>query len=80
MSASTSDKRNSLEDSESEELHDSDDEGRRVDGIYIPPAIKPTLSFDPTGPRLLITKIQNNFFKSYAEDVVLGPFHKVGIP
>ncbi|XP_030750331.1 structural maintenance of chromosomes protein 4 [Sitophilus oryzae] len=62
--------------SDDEELYGSDDEGTRIDGIYIPPATKPTLSFDPTGPRLMITKIYNNFFKSYAENIVLGPFHK----
>ncbi|KAF7268607.1 hypothetical protein GWI33_018297 [Rhynchophorus ferrugineus] len=78
MSASQNNKRKNSQDSDSddEELHGSDDEGTTVDGIYIPPAIKPTLSFDPTGPRLLITKIHNSFFKSYAQDVVLGPFHK----
>nr|CAI5830512.1 unnamed protein product [Callosobruchus analis] len=63
------------EDSE-EELVFSDDEATFVDGIRIPPPIKPTLSFDPTGPRLIITKIDNNFFKSYAKGQVLGPFHK----
>lgn len=61
--------------SEDEDL--SGDEGTKVDGIYIPPAQPPTLSMDPTGPRLIITKITNNFFKSYAENQVLGPFSKV---
>lgn len=63
--------------SSSEEEVLSDDEGTKVDGIYIPPAQPPTLSMDPTGPRLIITKISNNFFKSYAENQVLGPFNKV---
>lgn len=57
----------------------SDDEWTFVDGIRIPPATKPVCSFDPSGPRLIITKIVNNFFKSYADEQVLGPFHKVNI-
>lgn len=60
-----------------EELCLSDDDWTFVDGIRIPPATKPVCSFDPTGPRLIITKIVNNFFKSYAEEQILGPFHKV---
>ncbi|KAJ8924806.1 hypothetical protein NQ315_000960 [Exocentrus adspersus] len=59
-----------------EDVNLSDDEGTVVDGIRIPPATKPTCSFDPTGPRLIITKIVNSFFKSYAEEQALGPFHK----
>lgn len=62
-----------------EELCFSDDEGTVVDGIRIPPPTKPACSFDPTGPRLIITKIANEFFKSYANEIVLGPFHKVCI-
>ncbi|CAH2012044.1 unnamed protein product [Acanthoscelides obtectus] len=64
------------EDDSDEELAFSDDDATFVDGIRIPPPTKPTLSFDPTGPRLIITKIDNNFFKSYAKGQVLGPFHK----
>lgn len=67
---------NENQDSE-EEFILSDDEGTFVDGIRIPPASKPVCSFDPSGPRLIITKIVNNFFKSYADEQVLGPFHKV---
>ncbi|XP_066249114.1 structural maintenance of chromosomes protein 4 [Euwallacea similis] len=63
-------------DEEEDERLFSDDEGTNIDGIYIPPVQPPTLSMDPTGPRLLITKIDNSFFKSYAERQVLGPFHK----
>lgn len=62
-----------------EELCFSDDDWTFVDGIRIPPATKPACSFDPSGPRLIITKIVNNFFKSYAEEQVLGPFHKVKV-
>lgn len=73
---------NKVVDDENEDLDNmdySDDEGTVVDGIRIPPAIKPTCSFDPTGPRLIITKITNNFFKSFANQQILGPFHKVCI-
>lgn len=62
-----------------EEFCLSDDEGTFVDGIRIPPASKPVCSFDPSGPRLIITKIENTFFKSYAKEQILGPFHKVKI-
>ncbi|CAH1155594.1 unnamed protein product [Phaedon cochleariae] len=64
------------DDDSEEELICSDDEGTFVDGIRIPPATKPICSFDPSGPRLIITKIVNNFFKSYADEQILGPFHK----
>ncbi|XP_023935989.2 structural maintenance of chromosomes protein 4 [Bicyclus anynana] len=58
--------------------HISDDEegGMRIGDIYIPPAPKPALTFDATGPRLIITSIINENFKSYAGVQVLGPFHK----
>ncbi|KOB66222.1 Structural maintenance of chromosomes smc4 [Operophtera brumata] len=58
--------------------HISDDEegGIRIGDIYIPPAPKPALTFDPTGPRMIITHIVNENFKSYAGKQYLGPFHK----
>ncbi|XP_004933572.1 structural maintenance of chromosomes protein 4 [Bombyx mori] len=58
--------------------HISDDEegGIRIGDIYIPPAPKPALTFDTTGPRLIITHIVNENFKSYAGVQALGPFHK----
>ncbi|XP_013138419.1 PREDICTED: structural maintenance of chromosomes protein 4 [Papilio polytes] len=58
--------------------HISDDEegGVRIGDIYIPPAPKPALTFDANGPRLIITRIVNENFKSYAGVQVLGPFHK----
>ncbi|KAJ2944935.1 hypothetical protein O0L34_g1831 [Tuta absoluta] len=58
--------------------HISDDEegGMRIGDIYIPPAPKPALTFDSQGPRLLITHIVNENFKSYAGVQTLGPFHK----
>lgn len=66
---------NSME--EDDDVNISDDEGTRIDGIYIPPPTKPVCSFDPNGPRLIIKKIVNNYFKSYADEQTLGPFHKV---
>ena len=62
-----------------EELNISEDEegGYRVGDIYIPPPIKPYCSAESKGPRLIITKIENQNFKSYAGKVTLGPFHHV---
>lgn len=48
--------------------------GYRVGDIYIPPPIKPYCSSESKGARLIITKIMNTNFKSYADDVPLGPF------
>lgn len=58
---------------------ESDDEGGlRIDeDIYIPPPPKPIDELDVNGPRLIITKIVNENFKSYAGTQTVGPFHKV---
>ncbi|XP_068624206.1 structural maintenance of chromosomes protein 4 [Battus philenor] len=79
----SSETRNGEPSSNSEPMNDeidhiSDDEegGVRVGDIYIPPAPKPALTFDANGPRLIITHIVNNNFKSYAGVQTLGPFHK----
>ncbi|XP_054270748.1 structural maintenance of chromosomes protein 4 isoform X2 [Macrosteles quadrilineatus] len=48
----------------------------REGNIYIPPAPPATCSLDSKGPRLIITHIENENFKSYAGRRVLGPFHK----
>ncbi|XP_077288755.1 structural maintenance of chromosomes 4-like protein gluon [Arctopsyche grandis] len=70
-------KRNAAnDDDEFDHLSDDEEGGIRVGDIYIPPAPKPTLSTENTGPRLIITKIVNHNFKSYAGTQVLGPFHK----
>jgi len=50
--------------------------GIRIGDIYIPPPPAPACTMDATGPRLVITHIENEFFKSYAGKQVLGPFHK----
>ena len=52
------------------------DGGIRIDDIYIPPPPPPSLTFEADGPRLVISHIENENFKSYAGLQVLGPFHK----
>jgi len=52
------------------------DGGITIGDIYIPPAPAPAMSFEANGPRLVITHIENENFKSYAGLQVLGPFHK----
>lgn len=45
--------------------------------IYIPPAPPAICSSENNGPRLIITHIENENFKSYAGKQILGPFQKV---
>ena len=45
--------------------------------INVPPPPPPPMKADGTGPRLIITHIVNENFKSYAGKKILGPFHKV---
>uniref|UniRef100_A0A1I8P3Q0 Structural maintenance of chromosomes protein n=1 Tax=Stomoxys calcitrans TaxID=35570 RepID=A0A1I8P3Q0_STOCA len=56
-------------------ISDDEEGGTRIGDIYIPPPIPPYCSTESKGPRLIIKKIENNNFKSYAGKVVLGPFH-----
>ncbi|MGH0122404.1 UNVERIFIED_CONTAM: hypothetical protein FKN15_044757 [Acipenser sinensis] len=42
----------------------------------IPPPPPPAMTNEPGAPRLMITHIVNQNFKSYADEQVLGPFHK----
>lgn len=65
------------DDGEIDHISDDEEGGIRIGDIYIPPAAKPALTFDSTGPRLIITHIVNENFKSYAGVQSLGPFHKV---
>ena len=58
-----------------EEYRDEDG-GIRIDDIYIGPPPPPSLTFETEGPRLVISHIENENFKSYAGLQVLGPFHK----
>ncbi|XP_063224263.1 structural maintenance of chromosomes protein 4-like [Bacillus rossius redtenbacheri] len=57
----------------------SDEEGALKCGDICVPPLPPNSACIPgqkSGPRLMITHIENEFFKSYAEKTVLGPFHK----
>lgn len=54
--------------------------GLRIDEeIYIPPPVKDFCEVDSTGPRLIITQIINENFKSYFGTHMIGPFHKVSL-
>ncbi|CAD6227554.1 GSCOCG00001237001-RA-CDS [Cotesia congregata] len=56
---------------------DAEEGGIRIDSeIYIPPAPKIYHAGDHQGPRLMIEKIVNKNFKSYAGVVEIGPFHQ----
>lgn len=71
---------NGSQSSDEEECLLPDEEGGiTIDGIYIPPPTKPYCQMEEKGPRLIITNIVNNFFKSYAANVELGPFHHVSL-
>lgn len=53
------------------EVEDEEEEGGiRIGDIYLPPPPPPACTFDSTSPRLIITHIENEFFKSYAEKQV----------
>ncbi|XP_076350696.1 structural maintenance of chromosomes 4-like protein gluon [Tachypleus tridentatus] len=58
------------------EEDEEEEGGVRIGDIYIAPPPPPACTFDSTGPRLIITHIENFNFKSYAGKQVLGPFHK----
>jgi structural maintenance of chromosome 4 len=64
------------EDGEDEDGEDRNEGGMYFGDIYIPPPPAPSLTMDASGPRLVITHIENFYFKSYAGKQVLGPFHK----
>ncbi|XP_050164447.1 structural maintenance of chromosomes protein 4 isoform X1 [Myiozetetes cayanensis] len=42
----------------------------------IPPPPPPAMTNEPGAPRLMITHVVNQNFKSYAGEKILGPFHK----
>lgn len=65
------------DDLENPQMWESEDGGTYVGDIYIPPPTEPHCSTESTGSRLMITKIENVDFKSYAGKVCLGPFHYV---
>lgn len=62
---------------EDEEPSEDEEGGLRIGDIYVPPPPKPVCSSETSGPRLIITHIEIENFKSYAGKQVLGPFHKV---
>lgn len=69
-----------MEINEENVLHEDENGGIKVDDdIYIPPPLKVINEVDVNGPRLMITKIVNENFKSYGGTQVIGPFHKVNI-
>uniref|UniRef100_A0A8B9BJ88 Structural maintenance of chromosomes protein n=1 Tax=Anser brachyrhynchus TaxID=132585 RepID=A0A8B9BJ88_9AVES len=53
-------------------------ENRSLEEILgsIPPPPPPAMTNEPGAPRLMITHIVNHYFKSYAGEQTLGPFHK----
>ncbi|XP_066266590.1 structural maintenance of chromosomes protein 4-like [Branchiostoma lanceolatum] len=66
-----------------EDVHDQsaeEEEGTVINTgvlhITVPPPPPPPMKADGTGPRLVITHIVNENFKSYAGKQILGPFHK----
>lgn len=63
--------------SDCDKFSDDEEGGIRIEDIYIPPAPPPVCSYESSGPRLIITHIVNENFKSYAGRVVVGPFDKV---
>lgn len=67
---------NDVEIIEDDDLQNED--GTVIEGIYIPP---PRRQFNfqqeqGQGPRLIISKIESTFFKSFAKTTIVGPFHK----
>lgn len=63
--------------SDDEDLSDIE-EGEIFNGIRIPAELPPIKSAEEnSGPRMIITHIVANNFKSYFGEVHIGPFHKV---
>lgn len=67
------------EENENFEIYDDTEGGTRIGDIYIPPPVKPYCSIESKGPRLIITSITIENFKSYAGKVELGPFNHVSM-
>ena len=53
--------------------------GIKIGDVYVPPMPAAYCSSESHGPRLVISHIVNENFKSYAGRQVLGPFDKVMI-
>ena len=73
------------EENEAQEMNESEidgflmeeEGGIHIGDIYIPPPPPPALTMENTGPRLVISQIVIEDFKSYAGVQILGPFNKV---
>lgn len=64
--------------SDDEDLSDMDESSEIFNGIRIPSEMPPIMSAEEnSGPRMIITNIVANNFKSYYGEVNIGPFHKV---
>lgn len=64
--------------SDDENLSDMDEASEIFNGIRIPSEMPPIMSAEEnSGPRMIITNIVANNFKSYYGEVNIGPFHKV---
>lgn len=60
-----------------DDLSDIEEGGEMFNGIRIPAELPPIVSAkEKPGPRMVITKIVVNNFKSYYGEVTIGPFHK----
>lgn len=65
-------------DDENGNIEENDEDGCiRIDDIYIAPPPKHYSNEQRSGPRLILHKIVNVNFKSYAGEKVVGPFHQV---
>lgn len=56
-------------------INSDEGDGIRIDDVYIPPPPN-TFNSNDNQKRLIIKKIVNINFKSYAGEVVIGPFHE----
>lgn len=68
---------NEVEQQEGENSRPAEDRLEDLLNMVIPDPPEPTMSTDPDAPRLIITKIEVENFKSYFGKQTLGPFHKV---
>ncbi|CAG0883478.1 unnamed protein product [Darwinula stevensoni] len=64
------------EESETDEYVMEEEGGIHIGDIYVPPPPPPALTMESTGPRLIISQIVIEDFKSYAGVQTLGPFNK----
>ncbi|CAG0921515.1 unnamed protein product [Notodromas monacha] len=65
----------SLTHGEEEEEFEMEEGGQMIEGVYVPPPSKPALTLKPDGPRLMITSVHSENFRSYGGVHHLGPLH-----